>query len=92
MMLRTHQQSLYQILSLNIKAFREGIFKLFDLLPSEKIRETLESKPASYHLVYYTAKSPKIGATRVVSPRLPRKRKTDLLLVSLASSSSGAMY
>jgi hypothetical protein len=57
---------LYQILGLNIKAFGEGIFKLFDLLEGEKFRETLESKPASNHLVYYTAKSPKIGASREV--------------------------
>jgi hypothetical protein len=63
-----YQKSLYKILGLNIKAFREGIFKLFDLLPGEIFRETLESKPASNHLVYYTTKGPKIGATRNVSP------------------------
>jgi hypothetical protein len=64
LILRAHQQFLNQILGLNIKAFREGIFKLLDLLPGEKVRETLESKPASDHLVYYTAKSPEIGAIR----------------------------
>lgn len=71
--LRAYQQSLYQILGLNIKAFREGIFELFDLLPSQIFRETLESKPPSDHLIYYTAKSPKVGATREVSYKLYMK-------------------
>jgi hypothetical protein len=69
-MLKAYQQSLYQILGLNIKAFRKGIFELFDLLPSQIFRETLESKPASDHLVYYTTQSPEVGATKEVSYKL----------------------
>ena len=64
MMPGAYQQPLDQILGLNIKAFRECIFKLFDLLPGEILRKTLESKPASDHLVYYAPKSPEVGATR----------------------------
>jgi hypothetical protein len=35
----------------------------------------LESKPASDHLVYYTTKGPKIGATREVSPGYKENEK-----------------
>jgi hypothetical protein len=68
---------------------------VFDFLPCEKIRKTVECKPSCDHLVYYASQSPQIGAA---SNETVRKHLnsidagSDLLLVSLASNSSGAMY
>lgn len=57
---------------LDIEAFRKGVIQLFDLLPRKIFGQALKRKSACYHLVYYTPKSPEVGAgvnSQLTNPR-----------------------
>lgn len=58
----TYQKLPNQILRLLVKALRERILELLDLLP---IRQTTEDKPARDHLIDDTPQSPEIRTTAI---------------------------
>lgn len=100
----THEEAAYEILSLFVKALGKRILELLDFLPGEIFGQALEGEASGDHLVKHASESPQVRArtggssARGMGCGAPltwgakNNGVTNLLLVSLASRSSGDTY